>query len=344
MSNVRILDDQPKNRDIWTDYVQRHSEATIDHCWEWRWILESSFGFKPYFIGAFDSDRLTGILPLFHVPCGLGRSALVSIPFGNYGGICADSPDMGSMILEEAKHLMKHFKCLYVALHHRTPVNSDELQSVDDRARFSMPIEDSPETIFARLNRSARRQMRFGSEAEVTINSSRDTGPLYKIHLRKFRRLGTPCFPRAYFDLTLKHFGNHAFIHYAHYRNEVIAFHFVLLFRQSLVITTGGDLEQYRFLHPDYILSWRAIEIAATSGLSEVDMCRSLRNSGPARHKLVLGMREYPLVYQYLVSDKHRLALRSPSDSKFRMASRLWRKIPLGFTQVLGPKIVRYFA
>ncbi len=345
-NSVHILDDQPKNREKWTDYVHRHPDACLDHCWEWRWVLERSFGYHPYYIGAFESDRLIGILPLFHVPRGFGRSDLVSIPFGNYGGICADSPHAVSLLINEAKRLMKSLNCSFVTLNNRTPVDSAELQSLNEKARYSMQIDNSipQEKIFSSLKETVRRRVRYCRKHGVIIDSSRDTGPLYEIHLHKFRLLGTPCFPRAYFDLTLEHFGKRAIIHYAYYENKPIAFKFCLFFHQSMITIVGGDLEQYVYLNPNYLLFWHGIQTVVTNGLSELDMGRSSRNSGPAQHKMFLGMKELPLGYQYLLSDKHKFSPRSAKNSRFQLASRIWRRIPINCTKILGPRIVRYFA
>ncbi|MCK5012755.1 MAG: GNAT family N-acetyltransferase [Candidatus Omnitrophica bacterium] len=344
MLSIRILEDNLNNGEIWSEYVYARPEATLDHCWEWRRVLERSFGFKPYYMGVFQSDRLTGILPLFHVPRGFGRSALVSIPFGNYGGICADSADSAIALLDEAKRLTEDLKCVYMELHHKEPIDSEELQSVDHRRQFSLQLNGSVETIFNSLKKTIRKKIRYAAKHGVTVHSSRDTGFLYKIHPDKFWRLGTPCFPRAYFDLTLKHFGERAEIKYACYKGRIVAFYLIHFFRASLVSTIAGDLPQYLNVHPNVCLVWDQIKTAVKLGLTEFDMCRSRPGSGSANFKLFLGMRESPLGYQYYVPNKDKFSVHNARDLKFQLASRVWRRMPLGCARVLGPKIVRYFA
>lgn len=344
MPSVCLLEDRPRDQRLWSEYVERHPGSTLDHCWEWRWILKEAFGFKPYFLGVVDADRLTGLLPLFLVPRGLGRSALVSIPFGNYGGILSDSLPVTEALLDRTRQLMNDLRCSHVALHHREPVAGEGLTAQGDKARYYLPINGSLEEIAKELKQTVRKKVRYSEKHGLSVVPSRDTGPLYAIHVDKFRRLGSPCFPRAYFDLTLQHFGERVRIHYAHYQDRIIAFNFVIIFRRTLVVTVGGDLEPYLQLHPNYYLVWHEIRTAAQEGFTEVDMCRSTRNSGPAQFKLFLGMTETPLGYQYLCAGNQAVALRSPRDTRFQLAGRIWRRIPLSWTMALGPKLVRYFA
>jgi FemAB-related protein (PEP-CTERM system-associated) len=342
---VRTLDDQKENRVQWSDFVENHCDACLDHCWEWRWVLKEAFGYQPYYLGAFEDGRLAGILPLFHVPLGFGRYSLVSIPFGNYGGICADSSKIAAALIEETSRLMERLNCSHATFFNRKTIQSDRLISRDEKARYSLALKDvSLEHIFAGLHGSVRKKFRQAVKHGLTFERSRDTGALYEMHIRKFHQLGTPCFPKSYFDLILKHFNGRTFIYYVCFENKPVAFKFCFDFRGSLVMLVGGDLKEYLNLHPNYFLFWKAMEDAKSRGCYEFDMGRSSRNSGPAQHKLFLGMNESPLGYQYLFSGEHKFALRTTGSHRFQLASQVWRRLPLSMTKIIGPQLVRYFA
>lgn len=343
MSDARLLDDADKN--LWTDYVNRHPDATLDHCWEWRDILQKSFRFQPFYLGSFTNHRLNGILPLFRVPRGLGRWALVSIPYSNYGGICADTPDATHALIRSAKELMPRLKCADIAFHHRTPVDSSDLQQVCNKARFYRQVTIEPEEmIFKNLPKKVRNRVRYATRNGMTLQQSRNSTALYAIHVDQFRRLGTPCFPKSYFDLTLAHFGDAVEIHYAVINHEPIAFNFAHYFRSSLLVTAGNSLRKTLDLSPNDFLYWHGVRIAAARGLTEFDLCRSTRGSGPALHKLRLDLKESPLAYQYLTSKKIKPDPSTPKNNKFGLAIKVWQRLPLPLTQTLGPKVVRYFA
>lgn len=345
MLAVRVLEDSKENNELWSRFIDQHPGSSLDHCWEWRWVLTQAFGYRPYYLGAFDAEQLVGVLPLFHVSLGFGKSALVSIPFGNYGGVCADSPQAASALIGESARLIEQLDCSYAAFYNRKPVEFEGLVPRDDKARYSLSLENaSLEGIFAGLASTVRKKIRYAIKHGLTVQVSQDAGPLYEIHLRKFRQLGTPCFPKAYFDLILEHFGRRALIYYTCFEGKPIAFKFCVVHRDALTMIVGGDLEEYLHLQPNYLMFWRALEDAKAKGCSEIDLGRSSRDSGPAKHKLFLGMNESPLGYQYLVSGKHKFSLRTTGSYKFQLASRLWQKVPLSATRWIGPKLVRYFA
>jgi len=345
MIYVRILEDNQINQQCWMEFVDRHPEATIDHCWQWRAILKGAFGFEPYYLGAFAENKLVGILPLFHVPRTMGRSDLVSVPFGNYGGICADNIAASDALIDEANRLVGKLNCSYAALHHKKdPVNSNKLEAVNEHARFNFPITDSAENMFKKWGTNNRKKVRVSNDAGVTIAQSKDIEPLYQIHLHKFHRLGTPCFPRSYYQLILEHFGDQAAIYYAYYQNKVIAYDLVFFFKKSLLMPLSGAYKEYFHLHPNHLLFWHEVSTAAQRGLSEVDMCRSRRDGGSSQFKRLLGMKEESLGYQYIVADKEKFSPCRSYDPKFKLAIQIWQQLPLSITKFLGPKIVRYFA
>ncbi len=346
MLSVRLFQDCPEDQRLWTEYVFRQPQATVDHGWEWRQVLQGAFRFEPIYVGAFEGERLAGVLPLFQVPCLFGKTALVSIPFGNYGGICADGPAATGALLDEARRLMQARGCAHVCFYHKHPVDGAGLVRRDDKVRYSMPVDPSGGLghAMACLKKMTRKKVNYGMKSGLVAGASRDTGPLYEIHLRRFRELGTPCFPRSYFDLVLKHFGERAILNYAYADNKPVAFKFDVMFRGSFLAIVAGQLAAYKRLNPNIILFRQSVADAVTHGFSEIDMGRSSRGSGPAHYKACMGFDETPLGYQYLLAEDAKLSFYTTSGLKFRLAGAVWRKMPLACTAALGPKLVRYFA
>ena len=102
MTAVRTYSDDM--RAAWDAYVDAHAGGTIFHRTQWKQAVERTFGHRATFLWAERDGNLAGVLPLFAVATLKGR-ALVSVPYGVYGGILADDPDAEAQLLEAARAL-----------------------------------------------------------------------------------------------------------------------------------------------------------------------------------------------------------------------------------------------
>jgi hypothetical protein len=68
------------------ELIGASDRATVYHTPEWRDVLVSTYGYQPFYIGYFESDKLTAFLPLMLVKSWLTGTRLVSLPFANTCG------------------------------------------------------------------------------------------------------------------------------------------------------------------------------------------------------------------------------------------------------------------
>src|SRR5687768_1736282 len=73
----------------WDAFVEQHPDATGDHLWHWRRVIETVFGHESVYLGARRGDQLVGVLPLVLFRSRLFGRFAVSMPFLNYGGVLA---------------------------------------------------------------------------------------------------------------------------------------------------------------------------------------------------------------------------------------------------------------
>lgn len=342
--DVRLFEDHPSDVRAWDNYVWSTTSATSDHLWGWREILQKAFGFQPYYLAAMEGDDVVGILPMFLIKNQWGRRALSSIPFGNYGGICADTEQARHLLFEAAKELLRLTGGTYLELRHRQPLIYGELESKNLYNRFTLPLTGDTAEHFRAMGRNNRNKIKQAVRRGVKIVASRDVDKLYHIHLHTFQRLGTPCFPKVYFDLILSVFSGMSQIYFAVSNDQPIAYDLVICFKSSMIYPFNGSLEPFFDLRPNHLLFWNAIEEGCKRGFKEFDFCRSRADSGTAQFKRRLHMREEPLAYQYYLPRGQTMPERHPSNAKYRLAIEIWKKLPLALTQRAGPVLVRYLA
>src|SRR5580704_12736917 len=88
--NVTELD---KEGDLWEAYIRRDPQASFYHRLGWREVIRRSFGHRAWYLVAQDGAEIRGALPLVEMRSPLFGHFLVSLPFVNYGGILAETPE-----------------------------------------------------------------------------------------------------------------------------------------------------------------------------------------------------------------------------------------------------------
>ncbi|WP_116348510.1 hypothetical protein [Alkalilimnicola ehrlichii] len=87
----------------WNQFVARHPYSSIYHRYEWAELIESLFGHRPFYWGAFGpAGELLGVLPLIRLKSRLFGDYQVSMPYFNYGGALADTPALERDLMERA--------------------------------------------------------------------------------------------------------------------------------------------------------------------------------------------------------------------------------------------------
>jgi FemAB-related protein (PEP-CTERM system-associated) len=340
---IRVLTDaDPADARRWDEYVQRAPGSTSDHLWGWRRILKDAFGFTPQFLGAFDGERLVGVLPLFHVRTIRG-SSLQSIPMGNYGGICADTSEAAAALLEEAKALMARCKATSLELHHRVPLDDPSLlRTPGTHSRFVLPLAGDPAIHLQQMGQNNRSKISRAGRKGLGWEVSQDLDDFYAIYTHSARRQGAPCFPRRYFEGMLREFRPNIRILYVTLDGRRIAFDFVLVFKRSAVAQFSGSYADYYEYYPNEWLYWCAIQDGCAQQLAELDFCGSRKASGTAEFKRKLRFTEEPLDYQYYLPGRRSLPSTVPARERFGWAIRTWQRMPLRLTQWLGPVVLKH--
>src|SRR5262249_42662293 len=88
---------------VWDAYVASNPEATGYHRSMWRGVFERALGHETVYLAAMRGTRVVGVLPLVAVRSWIFGSALVSLPFLNYGGVLADDRAAADALVDRAR-------------------------------------------------------------------------------------------------------------------------------------------------------------------------------------------------------------------------------------------------
>ena len=89
----------------WDAFVMSCPDATFFHQAGWKNVIENVFGHETYYLLAESSSGIEGVLPLGRVKSWLFGDALISVPFGVYGGVAALNANARALLEDEAERL-----------------------------------------------------------------------------------------------------------------------------------------------------------------------------------------------------------------------------------------------
>ena len=328
--------------DRWDAFVHDHDGASRYHAWAWRRVFEDTFGHETIYLAAQQGGAIVGVLPLVIFRSRLFGRFAVSLPFVDAGGVCARDERVGRLLVDRALAIAGEHRLSHVELRHVSR-QFPELPVRQHKVGMSLALVDDASQAWAVLDRKVRNQVR---KAEKTGLVERHGGlelieAFYEVFARNMRDLGTPVYPRAFFQNVLTTFAGAATVFVVEHGDQVVAAGIGLVHHQTLAVPWASSLREYRAQSPNNLLYWRIIEHAIGSGMSALDFGRSTPGEGTFQFKEQWGARPSPLYWEYGLGRGARLPDLSTRNPRFQSAIAVWKRLPLPVTRWLGPHIVR---
>jgi serine/alanine adding enzyme len=326
----------------WDAFVETHPDATAYHGWRWRGVFEKAFGHETVYLAAMDGDEVAGVLPLAIFRSRLFGRFAVSLPFVNYGGLCATAPAAVDALLERAASLARERRLAHVELRHvarRCP----GLTAREHKVGMRMELPNDVARAWDGLDRKVRNQVR---KAEKSALTARGGGVellqrFYSVFSRNMRDLGTPVYSIDFFRAVLEACPNDARVFLVEHGDLPVAGGITLRHRGTVEIPWASSLREYRAQSPNNLLYWQIMQFAITSGAGTLDFGRSTPGEGTYHFKQQWGAQPFPLYWEYVLSGRAAPADLSPKNPKFGAAIAVWKRLPVALTTLIGPHIVR---
>jgi FemAB-related protein (PEP-CTERM system-associated) len=333
-----------EDRKLWQDYIEKHPEATHYHDWEWRDVVEGVFQKKTHYLMAEAEGKIEGVLPLVYFKTRLFGRFLVSYPYVNYGGILAENPAAQDVLLQAAQTLANELKVEFVELRHRRQMD-EALPLKTHKVTFLLPLPANEEDLWKSFKSKLRSQIRrpmkedmYGVSGDLNLLND-----FYYIFCRNMRDLGTPVYAKAFFKSILQHFPKRSAIVVVYSKDKhPVAAAFLLMHRDTVEIPWASSLREYNRFGPNMLLYWEALRFAATQGYKCFDFGRCSPDSGTYHFKKQWDAEEKPLYWYYILAGAQTLPEINPDNPKYALMVNAWRKMPLFFTNAVGPAIVKH--
>jgi FemAB-related protein (PEP-CTERM system-associated) len=328
----------------WEDFVHACPSATVFHRLPWREVIVGACGGEPIYLLAEDEAGAAGVLPLFVLRTGLFGTMAVSLPFLNYGGVAARDEATALALLAAGREAGERRGCAYVEYRHRFAApESAALPTNDFKETGVLDLAGGLDFVWkSRLHQNARNKVRKAEKNEVKIERGADRlDDFYGVFAANQRDHGTPVLPKRFFAELLARFGVDASVYAAYRASRVIAAKVTVDFRDTRHFIWSASLREANQFAPVSLMNWTAIQDAAAAGLTKIDFGRSTRDSSSQAFKKQWGVSAEPLLWQYHLLTRAEMPGLNTGNPKFQFAIRLWRRLPLWLTRVLGPPLAR---
>jgi FemAB-related protein (PEP-CTERM system-associated) len=334
--SVRAFEGTPAE---WDAFVRVQHGARHFHLFGWRRVIEQVYGHDCVSLEARDANgALAGVLGLVRVRSPMFGDFLLSMPYVDYGGPLGNVPAVRALA-EAARSMMGRRTLLELRSAVPLPIEADVSHR---KIAVVKTLSSDLDLLWTGLRSQVRGAVRKARKANITVQFGGDEiEPFFRVFAHRMRDLGTPTHSQRYFQAIGAEFADSAWFGCAYHQGRAVAGAAAFVLHDELHLLHASQIDAYRPLHPNMLLTWAFIERAAMAGIRRFNFGRSTPGSTTHEFKRRWGAVDEPL-YWYDVRNGEIAKTPSPDDAVYAMGPRLWRRLPRRVATALGPHIVKY--
>ena len=325
----------------WNNIVNNNL-SHIYHCYEWGGLLNTVHGHNIIYL-----IEENGIFPLAQVNSRIFGNRLISLPFADYGGPCANNDKTADVLIKRAEDIALNLNVDFIEI--RSP-NKDYYALFeangfirrDDYFTFILDLDrdvSSLWNIVGRKNRNMVRKAEKNSVRIVRLQDKKDLRLFYNIYLKNMKELGSPPQPYKYFDFLWDHFFPDKLLPLlAKYNDRYIAGGLFFKHGDTIHHSYQSSFKDNLNLGQNNLMMWHIIKWGHENNYKSLDFGRTRVSAGNFLFKRKWGgeMIAMPYFYKFL-----RKELKERDEIKYKQLSELWSKyMPEFFSNIIGPYII----
>ena len=322
----------------WDEFVKGVPDSTVSHLSGWKHIVEDVLGrdYIPLVAVTLDGEW-RGVLPLVRTGGALVGRWLISMPYMNYGGPIGTAAAQLALLQAARSEALRSGAELLQIRRRTAPDTTDAARAPKVLVLLDLP--EAAETLWSQLPSKVRSQIRRPMKEGMEFRTGIDQlEPFYAVFARNMRDLGTPVYPRRFFEELAATFPELTFGAVYHQGRPVGA-GAGFTWRDEFEITWASCIRDYNSLSPNMLLYWSFMEEMIGRGIRVFNFGRSSPGTSTHRFKCQWRGRDVPLPWLEWSARERRVET-SPSLAA-RGVSAAWQKLPLPLANRLGPSIAR---
>jgi len=327
----------------WEAFAESLADGAASRRPTWLTVLRQGLKHKPFCLEAVVEDRIVGLLPLALVSSPIFGRFLVSLPYLNTGGVLCADPDAAGKLIDQAVSLADALDVRYLELRHEQPVEHPALKhALTSKYHMRLELPRSAEELWKSFDAKVRNQVRKGEKCGLTVawGGMELLTHFYDVFAHNMRDLGTPVFSKKLFRAILENFPGDAEICTVSLEGRPVAAALLLHGRGTTEVPSASSLRKFNSTCANMLMYWHLLQRAVDRGQRKFDFGRSTLDSNTFRFKKQWGAQPERAVWQYYLR-KGTVGEMRPEGGKYDKLIRLWQKLPVWLTRLIGPPIVR---
>jgi serine/alanine adding enzyme len=327
--------------EAWDGYVRAHGSASVYHLAAWRDVIESVFDRETHYLLAERDGELCGVLPMVRLKSLAFGDFLVSMPYVNYGGVLADDANACAQLIEAAAALADGLGVDHMELRHLSDCAA--LPKREDKVSMHLELSGDADALWKSLGSKRRAQIKRSQKEGATCETGGAdlVDDFYAVFSVKYRDLGTPVYPVAWFRALLRKFPELTRVFVVRVAGKPVAASIVIGFNGTLEVPWASTLREADRYAVNMYLYWNMLEFAENHGYRVFDFGRSTEGSGTYRFKKQWGAEPVQHYWHYWLRDSDEIPRINPENPKALAAVAVWKRLPVWMANRLGPHIVK---
>jgi FemAB-related protein (PEP-CTERM system-associated) len=325
------------------EFLTRTDSATSYHRPAWGSIIEDCFGHR--FIGLICEEgdgSIRGVLPLVHMKSRLFGNFIVSMPYFNYGGVCATGSRAAESMLRTAVEIARDLGAEHIELRQQENLNNG-MAVKTSKVSMRLPLRKNPKELWDSFPSKLRSQIRIPMRKgmKIRVGKVEELDGFYEVFSINMRDLGTPVYPKGFFRSILDRFRETTWVATVSMGSAPVAAGILAGYKDRIEVPWASSIRKYNPLSPNMLLYWTILEFASRQGYSVFDFGRSTAGEGTYRFKEQWGAKPVPMYWHYWVRPGASMPDLTNRNPKYRLAIEAWKRLPVPVTRILGPPIVK---
>lgn len=328
------------DRAAWDAFVLAHPEGSFFHRFAWRNLFHDVFSLAPRYLVAERDGEIAGVLPLVHQKSRLFGDGLIATPFVVEGGPIGDAAAVKALD-SAALALMAQLRAPFVEYRCRKATRPGWIAKTGLYAGFARPLAADDEANLKAIPRKQRAVVRKAMTSSLTAAVEEGVEAHYRVYTESLRNLGTPAFPKRWFEALRAAFGKDCDVMVI--RDGGVPVSVVMNFYHNGTVMPyyGGGTLAARKSGANDLVYWETMRHAVRRGCTAFDFGRSKDGTGSFAYKKNWGFEPDWMEYEYYLSPGSALPEKNPNNPKYAMFISAWKKLPLPVANFLGPFFIR---
>ncbi len=335
---IKLL--EPADYPRWDQYVFNSTDASFFHLSGWQQVIKQSFTHQTYYYYTEEDGKISGILPLVHINSVLFGNTLISNAFCVYGGIVADNEAAFAALQDRAQQLARELGVDCLEMRNRQQQHPDWPHKAL-YVTFRKALDADPEKNLNAIPRKQRAMVRAGIKAGLTGVVDDSVERFYRAYSESVRNLGTPVFPKHYFQVLKDVFAENCEILTIEHEGQLVASVMSFYYKDEVLPYYGGGTDLARDLKGNDFMYWEVMRRAVDKGCRIFDYGRSKIGTGSYRFKKHWGFEPEPLFYEVDLVKAKQIPEINPLNPKYQLFIAAWKKLPLPVSQIMGPWLAK---